>query len=99
MPADPRDLMRRYCDGDAGAFRELHALVSPKLFGYLLHMARDRAVAEDLLQLTWLKVHRARAAYVKGADPLPWIYAIGHRTFLDEARRQKRAIVRVDKEG
>jgi RNA polymerase sigma-70 factor (ECF subfamily) len=99
MPADPRDLMKRYCDGEAGAFRELHALVSPKLFGYLLHMARDRAIAEDLLQLTFLKVHRARAAYVLGADPLPWIYSIAHRTFLDEARRQKRAIVRVDKEG
>ena len=99
MPADPRDLMTRYCDGDVGAFRELHALVSPKLFGYLLHMARDRAIAEDLLQLTLLKVHRARAAYVRGADPLPWIYAIAHRTFLDEARRQKRAIVRVAPEG
>jgi RNA polymerase sigma factor (sigma-70 family) len=91
--------MARYCDGDAGAFRELYAAVSTKLFGYLLHMARDRAIAEDLLQLSWLKVHRARAAYVRGADPLPWIYAIAHRTFLDEARRQKRAIVRVDAEG
>lgn len=91
--------MERYCDGDAAAFRELHALVAPRLFGYLLHMARDRAVAEDLLQQTFLKVHRARTAYVRGADPLPWIYAIAHRTFLDEARRQKRAIARVDPEG
>jgi RNA polymerase sigma-70 factor (ECF subfamily) len=98
MAADPRDLMTRYCDGDAAAFRELHALLAPKLFGYLLHMARDRAIAEDLLQLTFLKVHRARAAYVRGADPTPWIYAIAHRTFLDEARRQKRAIVRPDAE-
>src|SRR5262252_5185405 len=87
--------MTRYCDGDAGAFRELHALVAPKLFGYLLHMARDRAVAEDVLQQTFLKVHRARAAYVRGADPVPWIYAIAHRTFIDETRRQHRAVVRV----
>jgi len=91
--------MTRYCDGDAGAFRELYALVSRKLLGYLMHMARDRAVAEDVLQQTFLKVHRARSAYVRGADPLPWIYAIAHRTFLDEARRQKRAIAKVDKEG
>jgi RNA polymerase sigma factor (sigma-70 family) len=99
MPAEPRQLMERYCDGEAGAFRELYALVAPRLFGYLLHMARDRAIAEDLLQQTFLKVHRARGAYVRGADPLPWIYSIAHRTFLDEARRQKRAIARVDKEG
>ena len=92
---DAKDLMARYCDGDASAFRELYALVAPRLLGYLLKMARSRAVAEDLLQQTFMKLHRARAAYVRDADPIPWIYSIAHRTFLDEARRQKRAIVRV----
>ena len=93
--ADEKDLMQRYCDGDAGAFRELYALVAPRLLGYLLKMARERAVADDLLQQTFMKVHRARAAYVRGADPLPWIYSIAHRTFIDEARKRKRAVVRV----
>src|SRR5690349_22224189 len=93
--ADPRDLMQRYQDGDAAAFRELYALVAPRLLGYLLKMARSRAVADDLLQQTFLKVHRARAAYVRGADPLPWIYSIAHRTFIDETRKSRRAVVRV----
>lgn len=87
------ELMARYCTGDAAAFRELYAQVSPRLLGYLLHMTRDRSMAEDLLQLTFLKVHRARAAYVHGADPMPWIYAIAHRTFLDEVRKRKRSRV------
>src|SRR3954462_13074373 len=91
--ADEKDLMQRYCDGDASAFRELYALVAPRLLGYLLKMARSRAVADDLLQQTFLKVHRARATYVRGADPVPWIYSIAHRTFIDEARRVKRAHV------
>jgi RNA polymerase sigma-70 factor (ECF subfamily) len=94
MP-DAKDLMAQYCDGDASAFRALYALVAPRLLGYLVKMARERAVAEDLLQLTFMKLHRARPAYVRGADPLPWIYSIAHRTFLDEARRVKRAVVRV----
>lgn len=93
--SDARQLMERYCDGDASAFRALYALVAPRLLGYLVKMARERAVAEDLLQHTFLKLHRARAAYVRGADPLPWIYSIAHRTFLDETRRRKRAVVRV----
>ena len=93
--ADAKELMARYCDGDASAFRELYALVSPRLHGYLLKMARQRALADDLLQLTFLKVHRARAAYIRDADPVPWIYSIAHRTFLDEARRKKRALVNV----
>src|SRR5436305_15319119 len=88
--ADARDLMARYCDGDAHAFRELYAQVAPRLLGYLIKMARNRAVAEDLLQQTFLKIHKARAAYVRGADPLPWIYAIAHRTFIDRARADKR---------
>jgi len=93
--AEARDLMQRYCDGEAGAFRELYALVAPRLLGYLLKMARERALADDLLQQTFLKVHRARTSYVRGADPLPWIYSIAHRTFIDETRKHKRAVVRV----
>ncbi len=96
--AEAKDLMQRYCDGDAGAFRELYALVAPRLLGYLLKMTRERALADDLLQQTFLKVHRARAAYVRGADPLPWIYSIAHRTFIDETRKHKRAVVRVGDE-
>src|SRR5437762_13079506 len=90
MPAEPRDLMTQYCDGDANAFRELYRLLAPRLVGYLMHMTRDRATADDLLQQTFFKVHRARTSYVRGADPVPWIYAIAHRTFLDEARKKKR---------
>src|ERR1700759_5478851 len=89
------ELMQRYCDGDAGAFRALYALVAPRLLGYLLKMTGERALADDLLQQTFLKVHRARGSYVRGADPLPWIYAIAHRTFIDETRKVKRAVVRV----
>jgi RNA polymerase sigma-70 factor, ECF subfamily len=86
--------MQRYQDGDARAFRELYALVAPRLLGYLVKMTRSRALADDLLQQTFLKVHRARAAYVLGADPLPWMYSIAHRTFLDAIRADKRAIVK-----
>ena len=46
--ADPKDLMQRYCDGDANAFRELYALVAPRLLGYLVKMTRSRALAATL---------------------------------------------------
>src|SRR3954466_4079221 len=93
--AEEADLMQRYCDGDAGAFRELYALVAPKLFGYLVKMTRERALADDLLQQTFLKGHRTPAPSVRAADPVPWIYSIAHRTFIDETRRHRRAVVRV----
>lgn len=90
------ELMSSYCDGDASAFRALYAEVAPRLLAYLTAMARSRAVAEDVLQETFAKVHRARGSYVRGADPVPWMYAIAHRTFLDEVRRRKRAAAPTD---
>ncbi len=88
-------LMARYGDGDGAAFRELYALVAPRLLGFLRKLTREQALADDLLQLTFLKVHRARASYIRGAAPLPWIYAIAQRTFIDEVRRRQRATVRL----
>jgi RNA polymerase sigma-70 factor (ECF subfamily) len=85
--ADAKELMARYCDGDASAFRELYALVSPRLYGYLVKMARQRSLADDLLQQTFMKV--LRPAYIRGADPFR-DYAIAH-VILDETRRKKRS--------
>ena len=93
MAVDLPTLMLRYVQGDSAAFRGLYEALAPRLLGYLAGMARDRGRAEDLLQLTFLKVHRARSSYVAGADPVPWMFAIAHRTFLDDVRARGRAKV------
>jgi RNA polymerase sigma-70 factor (ECF subfamily) len=95
----PHELMGRYCDGDAAAFSALYMLVAGKVLAYLVGLAGDRAVAEDLLQQSFLKLHQARASYVRGANPVPWIYTIAHRTFLDEARRRKRSRTKLTTDG
>jgi len=82
-------LMERYAAGDDAAFPALYRELSPRLFGYLLRLSRDRHHAEDLVQVTFSKVHRARAAYFAGSPVLPWLLAIGRRSFLDLKRRQK----------
>ncbi len=93
------EVMARYCRGDAAAFQRLYALLAPRLLAYLTGLLHDRAAAEDALQLTFLKVHEARATYVLGANPIPWMYTIAHRTAVDELRKRKRIRVRVTKEG
>jgi RNA polymerase sigma factor (sigma-70 family) len=79
-------LMEAYIDGDADAFDMLYRKLSPNLFGYLLRLTRQRERAEDLLQVTFAKVHRARSSYLRGAPVLPWLLAIARRSFLDERR-------------
>jgi RNA polymerase sigma-70 factor (ECF subfamily) len=91
--------MEQYCDGDGAAFRGLYEQTAPALLGYLVGLTHCRATADDLLQEAFLKLHNARATYVRGADPLPWMYTIAHRTFLDDARRRKRARVTATADG
>jgi RNA polymerase sigma-70 factor, ECF subfamily len=81
--------MEHYVDGCPHAFDELYRRVTPKLFGYLLRLTRNRERAEDLLQITFTKVHRARASYMRGSAFLPWILAIARRSFFDERRRAR----------
>lgn len=82
-------LMERYVGGSADAFGELYRRISPNLMGYLLRLTRSRERAEDLLQITFSKIHRARESYLKGAPVLPWALAIARRSFLDERRAAK----------
>lgn len=84
-----QDLMERYVDGDVNAFEDLFRQVAPKLYSYLLRLTRNRERAEDLVQITFAKIHRARASYLRGAPVLPWVLAIARRSFFDERRRAK----------
>jgi RNA polymerase sigma-70 factor (ECF subfamily) len=93
------EVMARYCRGDAAAFHRLYGLLAPRILAYLTGLLGDKATAEDMLQLTFLKVHEARGSYVLGANPIPWIYTIAHRTSLDEIRKRKRSRVRLSSDG
>jgi RNA polymerase sigma-70 factor (ECF subfamily) len=48
------------------------------------------AVAEDLLQTTFIKVHGARASWRKGEPLRPWAFTIAARVRVDWLRRQGR---------
>lgn len=87
--------MERYVDGDLAAFDELYAGLAAKLFGFLASMVKDRARAEDLLQLAFMKLHAARGAWVRGARVTPYLFAIARNAALDELRSpaRKRTVV------
>jgi RNA polymerase sigma-70 factor (ECF subfamily) len=93
------ELMARYCRGDAAAFHRLYAMLAARILAYLTGLIGDKAAADDALQLTFLKLHEARSSYVLGANPIPWIYTIAHRTGLDDIRKRKRSRVRLSKDG
>jgi RNA polymerase sigma-70 factor (ECF subfamily) len=83
--------MERYQQGDRAAFESLFARHGGRVFGFLMRATGDRALAEDLLQHTWLNLHRARASYRAGAPFAPWLYTIANNARRDAARERRRA--------
>ena len=81
--------MERYSNGDDAAFADVYDAVAPRLLGFLRRATRDGAATEDLLQQTFLHMHRARGSFLPGAPVMPWALAIARRLAIDRARRQR----------
>lgn len=85
--------MDRYARGDDDAFGEVYDRLAPRLFAFLLRYTRDRARAEDVVQLTMLQMHRARGRFEPGAEVVPWAFAIARRLLIDQHRRGGREVL------
>lgn len=83
-------LMEEYAAGDEHAFESLYAALAPRLYGFCRRLAVAAAEADDLFQETFLKLHRARATYIAGANVLHWSFAIARSTFLTRLRYRRR---------
>jgi RNA polymerase sigma-70 factor (ECF subfamily) len=82
--------MRLYQQADPSAPATLVSLLSPQLLRFFRFNAASREQAEDLLQETWLKIHRMRHTWRSGERVLPWVYAIAHHVRIDSYRRTRR---------
>ena len=83
-------LMFGYQQADEEAATALIERLSPLLLRYFLVQAFSRRYADDLLQDTWMRVHKARHTYRRGEPVLPWIFAIARHTGLDNYRKARR---------
>jgi RNA polymerase sigma factor (sigma-70 family) len=82
--------MSAYVAGDARAFERLFARLAPRVHGFFMRSFREPAVADDLLQVTFMKVHRARTQYRGDLKVAPWLFAVAARVRLDELRKRLR---------
>lgn len=81
--------MVRYSNGDSAAFAELYDAIAPRLLRFLRKATRDGVATEDLMQQTFLQIHRARGSFIPGAAVMPWALAIAKRLMIDSARRRR----------
>jgi RNA polymerase sigma-70 factor (ECF subfamily) len=85
-------LMERFCRGEGDAFDALFSRHAKALYLYLLRMVSNEALAEDLLQATFLAFVRARRSYQAGSRVAPWLYSIAANAARDSRRRLQRCL-------
>ncbi len=80
--------------GDHAAFRVLVERHQERIFGYLLGMVRDRDLANDLFQDTFVRVidamHERRGSYTQQGRWVGWVMRIARNATLDYLRSRKK---------
>jgi len=84
--------MERYQQADPEAPVALIAALSPALLCFFRSQPANREQADDLLQDTWLRIHRVRHTYRPGEPVLPWVYAIARRVGVDGYRKTRHIV-------
>src|SRR5258708_14160341 len=79
-------LMERYQQADPEAPRGLVVALSPALMRFFRSQVASLQQADDLLQETWMRIHRVRHTYRPSEPVLPWVYAIARRVRIDGYR-------------
>lgn len=89
-PSGLQALLSAIAAEDRAAFRSLYQATAPKLFGIVLRITGNRAVAEDALQDVYVKVWQKASLYrPESGQPLAWLAAIARNSALDRIRSQR----------
>jgi RNA polymerase sigma-70 factor (ECF subfamily) len=83
-------LMAAYQGGDFGAAAALIEQLSPRLHRFFVAQLASRKDADDLLQETWLLIHKVRHTYRAGAPVMPWFYGIARHVRVNHFRKTSR---------
>ena len=76
--------------GNKSAFARLYGLTHAKLLGVALRILRDRGLAEDVLQESYVKIWRHAASYDPSiAAPMTWMATIIRHGAIDALRRRQ----------
>lgn len=71
---------------DPATFDRVYDHYTPRLYSFLIRLTKNRGLAEDLLQETWLRMARK----AKDLDPdtrlAPWLFTVARNLFISHRR-------------
>jgi RNA polymerase sigma-70 factor (ECF subfamily) len=97
QPVDPAKAERRRQDqelvngilaGDGDSFTRLHELYAQRLYRFAVKRLGDATEAEDVVQDTFLEVHRCLASWEGRSTLLTWMFGIAHHQLCRRFRRK-----------
>ena len=91
--------MAAYQAGEVPAFERLYAQLAPGIRKYLISLTLNVPRAEDLMQETFLQIHRSRHTYVPPRPVEPWAFGVARHVYLMDCRawaRRRRLEVEPD---
>ena len=83
-------------DGREAAYRELIRRYERPVFSLVLRMVRDRQLAEDLAQETFIKALNAISSYRPEFKFSSWIFKIANNAAIDHLRRRELDTLSID---
>lgn len=85
-------LIARVGRDDKDAFLELYQSINEPLFAFILGLARDPNIAQDILQETYLKIRSAAHLYQAQGKPMAWIFTIARNLTRMHYRQNQRIV-------
>lgn len=82
--------MKRLSDGDATAFESVYKKTSKAVYYTALSILRERSLAEDVMQTTYLKVIKNAKKYRSGTNANAWVLTIARNEALNLKKKRER---------
>ena len=80
-------LWERLQRGDASAFDEVYRRHTPGLFAFLARLSGRPAIAEELLQETWLRLATHARGLARDTNLRAWLYTVARNLYRSHRRR------------
>lgn len=80
----------RVAAGDTEALRTLYSSLGKTMFLYRYSILRDRGLAEDAAQETFLKIWSKAGSVRPGSRPMAWVYTVARHEAISCLRRTGR---------
>ncbi len=87
-----KELVRMYLDGNHIALEHLISKHQTRIFSYILMVVKDRELADDIFQDTFIKVIKTlrNGSYQEKGKFLQWVMRIAHNLIIDFYRKEKK---------